>query len=213
MKYQPLFQGQKFNRLTIIKLDHKKKYIHPNGRIVFREYYLCKCDCGNKTIAYKWYIKSGHTKSCGCWNKEINSKVHTKHGMEGTRIYKIWQGIKKRCYLLSCDKYHLYGGRGITMCDEWKNNFIPFFKWAMSNGYKDNLTIDRIDVNGNYDPSNCRWATHKEQMRNTRKNHLIEFNGETKCLTEWAELFNIDVRKLHNRIKKGWPIEKALKGE
>ena len=96
VKYQPLFQGQKFNRLTIIKLDHKKKYIHPNGRIVFREYYLCKCDCGNKTIAYKWYIKSGHTKSCGCWNKEINSKVHTKHGMEGTRIYKIWQGIKKR---------------------------------------------------------------------------------------------------------------------
>ena len=210
MKYQPLFPGQKFNRLTIIKLDHKKKYIYPNGRIIFREYYLCKCDCGNKKIAYKWDIKSGHTKSCGCWKDEIRKIVHTKHGQERTRLYKIWQGIKKRCYRKTFQKYNLYGGRGITVCDEWKNNFIPFFNWAMSNGYKDNLTIDRIDVNGNYEPSNCRWCTQKQQMRNTRRNHLLTINGKTKCIAEWAEVFNIPYKTLYSKIKRGLPIDKVL---
>ena len=172
-KNKALIAGQKFNRLTIISLNHKKLYINPNTcKKSYKEYYLCKCDCGKKTIVYKDYIKRGHTKSCGCYNQEIKSKTHTKHGMEGTRIYRIWQGIKKRCFCKSWLAFNHYGGRGITVCKEWKNNFSSFYKWAIKNGYNDKLTIDRINVDGNYEPSNCRWATWKEQANNKRKKNI-----------------------------------------
>lgn len=133
-----------------------------------------------------------------------------KHGFYGTRLYEIWRAMKKRCYLKTHVQYDNYGGRGIVVCDEWKDNSKNFFNWAMENGYRDDLTIDRIDVNSNYEPSNCRWVDWKTQNRNTRKNHFITYNGETHCLTEWGEIVGIDPRTLHERIKRGWSIEQVL---
>lgn len=129
---------------------------------------LCKCDCGNETIVLKANLVRGHTKSCGC-NRSINArKLFTKHGQCGTRLYRIWVEMVHRCYLKSDTNYKKYGARGITVCDEWRNDFKSFYDWSMSNGYTDELTIDRIDSDGNYEPTNCRWATYKQQNLNRK---------------------------------------------
>ena len=130
------------------------------------ERYLCKCECGNTTIVYKCNLARGHTKSCGC-NRSINGKkLLTKHGLSGTRPHRIWVEMKHRCYLKSDTNYKKYGARGVKVCDEWRNDFKAFYDWSMGNGYSDELTLDRIDGTGNYEPNNCRWATYKEQNLN-----------------------------------------------
>lgn len=201
MKSIQLQAGQKFNRLTIIKLDHIKEYIYPSGKKHNEEYYLCECKCKNKKIISKSEIVYSRTKSCGCLYKE---KI-IKHNLSYNKLFYIWHGIKKRCYNKNDTHYKDYGGRGIIVCDEWKNDIKSFYNWAISNGYKENegrniLTIDRINNDGNYEPSNCRWTTQKEQMRNTRRNHLITYNGETHCIAEWAEKLGIDRNIIYNRI-------------
>lgn len=123
-----------------------------------------------------------------------------KHGMTGTRIYNIWKDMKKRCYCKSRKDYSRYGGRGITVCKEWQE-FIPFYNWAMNNGYTDNLTIDRIDVNGNYEPSNCRWVTTKEQANNKRNNHFVAFNGETMTIAQCGKKIGMCENTIRKRIK------------
>lgn len=119
--------------------------------------------------------------------------------------------MKTRCYNKDSSQYHSYGGRGITVCEEWKTSFKAFYDWGMSHGYTDELTIDRIDVNGNYEPSNCRWVTAHEQSRNRRNNRMISFNGETKCMVDWALSFNLHPSVLRNRLNLGWGLERALK--
>ena len=136
--------------------------------------------------------------------------MNYKHGLRNTRLYRIWLQIKNRCFNSNTRRYRDYGGRGITMCDEWKNNFKSFYEWSMSHGYSDELTIDRIDNNGNYEPSNCRWVTVKVQNRNARSNHLITYKGETHCIADWADITGLSSTCICNRIKYGWNVERIL---
>lgn len=183
--------GMKFGKLTVIKSHHKIN----NGS----EYMECKCDCGNTKIISKNHLLSGKIKSCGCYAKEVNTNRVRTHNLSNTRIYKCWRSMKERCSLPSCERYKNYGGRGIKVCDEWldkENGFINFYNWAINNGYSDNLTIDRIDVNGNYKPSNCRWTTKKEQANNTTRNHYLTYNNETLTVSEWSSKLNYSYKKL-----------------
>ena len=122
----------------------------------------------------------------------------------------IWRAMKERCYNSKCEAYHNYGGRGIIVCDEWLHNFKAFYDWSITNGYRDDLTIDRIDVNGNYEPSNCRWVTRLTQANNQRTNHLITYKGETHTMAEWAKIKHISYGALRQRLYRKWSIEKAL---
>lgn len=148
--------GQKFGRLTVIERHDAKRW-------------KCICDCGNTTYSDGYQLRKGIAKSCGCYHKETCGVPHRKHGFAGSRLYRIYYKMKERCYKPSNDNYKYYGARGITICDEWLNDFKTFADWSVSHGYQDNLTIDRINPNGNYEPSNCRWITIQEQQRNRRK--------------------------------------------
>lgn len=137
--------------------------------------------------------------------------MNYKHGKRNTRIYTIWKSMRQRCYNPNTNRYHLYGARGITVCEEWNKSFKAFYEWAMANGYADDLTIDRIDVNGNYEPSNCRWATYKEQANNTSKSTHITYNGETHTIAEWADIIGVKMQTLWARLNiYGWSVEDAL---
>jgi hypothetical protein len=200
--------GQKFGRLTVIERLENDKWKQARWK--------CLCECGNYIICITRDLKKGSVKSCGCLHKEIIKKVNTKHGLKKTRLYRLWNTIKRRCYNKSFEKYKNYGGRGITMCDEWKNDFKSFHDWAYANGYDENTkrgdcTIDRIDVNGNYEPNNCRWATNKEQQRNRSNNHFITYEGKTHCISEWAEILDIKPSYLYQKLKKdNFDIKKLL---
>lgn len=169
--------------------------------------WLCRCDCGAEVVVQLGNLRSGHTKSCGCLKVEAQNRSHLTHGLAGTRLYKTWVGMKTRCYNKGHPKYPIYGGRGIQVCDEWRTSFESFKEWATSHGYADDLTIDRIDVNGNYEPDNCRWATVTQQARN--KTRTVFYKG--KCATEWCENLGLPKSTFRSRFYTyGWPIEKAL---
>ena len=138
------------------------------------------------------------------------NKRGENHGFSKTRLYRCWQSMKARCYQKNNWKYDSYNGRGITVCDDWRNDFLAFREWALKNGYQDTLTLDRIDNDGNYEPSNCRWATALEQNNNSRRCRRIEWNEETHNLVEWAEITGLTYGALVNRLFRGWDIERAL---
>ena len=188
--------GMKFGRLTVIGIGEKI------GR---RQFWICECECGNIKSARSDSLQDGRIKSCGCLKREtdrINVSKNHKHKMSGTRIYNTWQGMKARCYNIHDARYHNYGGRGIRVCDEWINDFSAFYEWAINNGYSDELTIDRINVNGNYEPSNCRWSDIKTQCNNRTTNIRITIGNATKTLMEWCEIFELDSKTVYARYNR-----------
>jgi len=161
--------GKRFGKLTAIK----HVGFTEENKFGFRyAVWLCKCDCGNYVERNTDVLRRGKS-SCGCIQKERlerMAKINTTHKMSNTRLYRIYKGMIGRCYYPCTDRYNAYGERGIIVCDEWKRDRTKFFEWALNNGYRENLTIERIDVNGNYEPDNCTWITMKEQYKNKRSN-------------------------------------------
>ena len=189
--------GQKFGRLTVLSRTDNNKH-----RQVM---WLCQCKCGNFIVVRGYRLKDGHTKSCGCLHKEqaiINVSKHHSHKLSNTRLYQTWQNIKKRCLNYKDKNYKNYGGRGIEICNEWLKP-ESFLKWALNNGYRDNLTIDRIDNNKGYTPNNCRWVDNKTQCRNRRSNIIIKHQNKKITLTELSEITNLPYSCLYARYLRG----------
>ncbi len=198
--------GQKFGMLTVVQ--RVEDHVYKNGRhdIV----YECKCDCGNNKDVLAVHLRSGHTQSCGCYRAKNTSEMRYKHGGRDTRLYCIWKNMKARCLNAMHDDYSLYGGRGITICDEWICDYKSFADWANGCGYTDALTLDRMDVNGNYCPENCRWVTQKEQCNNTRRNIFVEIDGNTHTLKEWCEKLSLNYGTVSSRVRRGWSPQDAI---
>lgn len=200
--------GQKFGRLTVI--ERTENHISPRGKTYAK--WRCVCECGNYIDVQGRNLRSGETKSCGCFAKEKSKERMTTHGHCKDRVYNILGAMKQRCYNSNHNEYHIYGGRGITICDEWlgEHGTENFIEWALSSGYRDDLTIDRIDADGNYEPSNCRWVTRKEQNLNKRNNHLLTYNGKTQTMKQWADETGIKFSTISTRLQRGWSIERTL---
>lgn len=194
--------GKRFGKLIVKGFSHTGKY--------GKAWWTCDCDCGKKDLVILGEsLNQGRTTSCGCYRKENM----TTHGKSNTRLFGIYTGMIQRCYKPKCTIYKHYGERGIRVCDEWlsENGFEKFYEWAMFNGYSDDLTIDRIDVNGNYSPENCRWITNLEQQSNKRNTRKFVLNGETLTLKELSEKTGITIPALISRIdRRKMTLEEAI---
>ncbi len=190
--------GLRFGRLVVLDDSGKRT---SNGAVIWD----CKCDCGNVTNAKGYDLKSGHKSSCGCLRGGLTK--------EWRRLYRIYKHMKERCVNENDAHYKNYGGRGIGICDEWadKHGFLYFKDWALANGYRDDLTLDRIDCNGDYCPENCRFVDMKTQQNNRTNNFRITIDGETKTLAQWCEQYNAPYKRTLQRIRRdGWSAKDAL---
>lgn len=192
-----------YGRLTALEFVERKKS---------KTYWKCKCSCGNEIIIPITYLTTGDTRSCGCLRKELNKENGQKRRfVQNHRLYSIWIDMKRRCNNTNRNSYKYYVMKGIKICEEWLNDFRVFQDWAFSNGYKDNLTIDRINNDGNYEPSNCRWVTTFEQNNNMSTNHKIVYKGKTyKTMSSFCREMNIDYSKFRQNIRYGKTVEEAL---
>jgi hypothetical protein len=202
--------GEKYNKLLVVEEVEQKG----NNRM-----FKCLCDCGNTTIVAMNNMRSGKIVSCGCNKREKTILRSTTHNQRHTHLYEVWKSMKQRCYNPKLKAYKNWGARGIEVCEEWRNNFQAFYDWSYDNGYtidnhkkgeKIKLTIDRINVNGNYEPTNCRWVERSVQSRNRRVNKIISYKNEEHCLVEWCEILNISYRTTMGRLRRGWSIEKTF---
>lgn len=190
--------GKRFGRLVVIRDSGVRK----SGSV----YWECQCDCGNVTIVNSRSLRKNGQQSCGCYRGAGN----TKHGMAGTRLYRIWSSMRTRCENKSSNGYDIYGGAGIKVCEQWKE-FSSFSEWALSNGYAEDLTIDRIDCKKGYSPDNCRWVDRYEQANNRRNCLVFEKDGKKQTLAQWCAELELDYRLVINRIQRlGWPFERAI---
>lgn len=194
---------QRFGRLVALG---------PVGRLERTIAWLCQCDCGNTLTVRSTALQSGNTQSCGCLQKDNTREKFTKHGMWQSHLYKNWRGMIQRCTNPNHNAYPSYGGRGITICDEWQQSFETFHTYVSSlpNFGKKGYTLDRIDNSLGYFPGNTRWATRKEQTRNFRRNRIITHNEKSQPLASWAEELGIRPGTLWNRLNRGWSLERAL---
>jgi hypothetical protein len=197
--------GQKFGQLTVTSVLIGKP--DKRGRCPITA--ICKCDCGKTHTSLLCHIRSGKTVSCGCYKAMNSSKRFTKHGLSKSKEYRAWQSMKDRCHNPRNPRFRDYGGRGIRVCEKWRNDFSSFYKdvgHMPSAGYE----ADRKNNEGDYDPRNFRWATLKEQARNKRTSHNITYKNQTRTLAEWSEMMGISRSVLHYRLKKGWSVERVL---
>lgn len=201
--------NKKFGKLLAVK-----RCTNMSGKTAWE----CKCDCGNITFVTTSNLTCNRIRSCGCLKIKQLLDRSTTHNQRHTVLYSVWRGLRQRCNNPKHASYHNYGGRGITVCEEWDKSFQAFYDWSYANGYstenqkdeKLKLTIDRIDNNGNYEPSNCRWVDRKTQTRNMRTTRFITFNGQNKSVSEWCEIYGIKLQTFNTRIRNGWSIEEAL---
>lgn len=201
--------GQRFGHLVAIRPEGRSD----DGKVLW----ICRCDCGNTATVRSSLLNSGHTKSCGCMKSEklgeFNRETKTTHHETKTRLYREWRGMRRRCSAASGEKHENYVKRGIAVCTEWTNSFEAFRDWALANGYRDDLTLDRIDNDGNYCPQNCRWVTMEVQNNNRRINRYIKHNNETRTIAQWAKLAGLHVDTLRDRLERGWNFERAITTE
>ena len=204
--------GKKFGRLTVLSRSNN----NTNDK---KPKWICCCDCGNLTEVAGNSLISGRTKSCGCLKAETSHIILKTHGgstkNNKEKLYTIWSDIKQRCYNKNSPAYPYYGGRGITMDNIWYSSYSAFREWALNNGYdptarRPDCTIDRIDVNGNYCPENCRWVSMKIQGNNTRKNRVLSLGDETHTVSEWSDILHINSKTIMARLNLGWSVEDAL---
>lgn len=194
--------GNRYGRLLVLERTDNS----PRGIAMW----LCRCDCGQIVAARGDHLRSGATQSCGCYMRDKAKETSQKHDGTKTRLYRIWCNMKNRCYNAKVKSYADYGARGIVVCDEWLYSFEVFRDWSLANGYQDDLTLDRIDTNGNYEPSNCKWSTMLEQQSNRRNNTILPFNGQHKTISQWSRELGISEGTLRSRIDCGWSVERAL---
>lgn len=208
--------GQRFGRLTVIRFLPRAEREHP------RRTWLCRCDCGNEIQVAAAKLISGHTTSCGCAVVDHIANVNKKYRHTNKRLYSVWKSMNARCHNPKAFGYKSYGGRGITICDEWseynEDGYETFYDWAVDNGYDfdakvNDCTIDRVDVNGNYEPGNCRWVTNKVQQNNRRDSVKYEYHGESHTMSEWAEILGVKYSRLRYHIRsRGESIEEFARG-
>lgn len=204
--------GQRFGKLVAVKRLPTR--LSPSGRKY--SVWLCQCDCGKQVEARLNNLTEGTKRSCGCLIKEAHAeqcrelgKQSTKHGDFGTKLYGVWAAMKRRCYNPHAKYFELYGGRGIKVCQDW-HEYEPFKEWALTNGYQQGLSIDRIDCDGNYEPGNCRWVTMAAQQRNCRNNRHYNYKGKSYTVKEIAEMVGLKPRTVQGRIERGWTIEEVV---
>lgn len=186
--------GKRFGKLVVISRYGST----PNKMATW----LCKCDCGNETIVQTCHLNAGAIQSCGCLHRERASKANITHGDSRTRLFNEWQHMKKRCYWKNYKAFNLYGGKGITVCDEWRNDYLAFKSWALKNGYSDNLTLDRIDNSKGYYSENCRWTDKFTQSNNRDFVHLVSYHGKTASYEVMCRELNINTGTIRSRMKK-----------
>jgi hypothetical protein len=197
--------GKTFGRLTVIEKTDKRG---SSGAVFWR----CLCECGKTKDVSSSCLKGNQTKSCGCLFLEVSAakgKAKHKHGMTGTSTYRSWGGMKQRCYNTNDKKYMIYGGRGIFVCQSWKNSFESFYN-DMGEA-PDGMSIDRIDVNGNYEPSNCQWATQKQQQNNRSNNLILEYQSKKYTLQRLCDHLGKNSDKVQQRLKRGDSLKRALR--
>jgi hypothetical protein len=193
--------GRKFSRLLVLSEAERLHQKRPR--------YKCACDCGNISLVEGRHLRGEKIKSCGCLNRLRIGDFSRTHGMTETTEYKAWCGIKRRCLNINDKRYPEYGGRGIKICDAWANSFEQFYK-DMGERPSGSYSIERVNVNGNYEPSNCVWIHNAEQSKNRRSNVIITHNGKTMILSEWAQETGLQSETISSRIKRGWSIADAL---
>ena len=195
--------GKRYGRLNVVEYSHSDQ----RGKAFWK----CECDCGNKAIVSGDKLRRGVTKSCGCLRSEMTSNgLHKTHGLSETRLYAEWLNMRARCNRESASSYQYYGAKGVKVCDEWQR-FENFLKWARRSGYDDALTIERISVNGNYSPDNCKWIPMKEQSLNKRNSHRLTAFGQTKTIKEWADDTGLKYDTIERRVNLyGWNVEDAV---